>query len=159
MNELKFHKFDGTYIDNVSEYVDKWVKEHPHCSVTIGCDSQKHSRHIQYAVSIVMHNVDEYGIGKGAHCIYATVIDKNKQLKKDIYTKLWGEVVIAVEAAKIIEKCGKKITIHLDYNSDESYMSNVLYSSGIGYASSFGFKAYGKPDAFCASIVSDKLCR
>jgi len=163
MNELRFHKFDGTHIENVGEYVKTWVKEHPYCTITIGCDSQEHARHIQYAVTICLHNKDKYDIGHGAHVIVAEFKDVNRNMKSDIYTKLWGEAELAIQAAKSIEivalEYNKKIDIHLDYNSDESKYSNVLYAAGIGYAESMGFRAHGKPFAWAATHAADKLCR
>jgi uncharacterized protein len=163
MNKLKFHKFDGTFIENVNEYVKLWIKEHPYCTVTIGCDSQEHARHIQYAVTICLHNKDRYGIGHGAHVVVAQYKDSNRNMKSDIYTKLWGEAELTIEAAQMIESAAlefhKKITIHLDYNSDENEYSNVLYAAGIGYAQSMGFEAVGKPWAYAASSVADRYCR
>ena len=157
--ELEFRKFDGTKIENVNQYVKDFLKEYPYTNLIVGCDSQQHSRFIQYAVSILMHIHDESGSGKGCHVIYATVKDYSKNIRSDIYTKLWSEVVYAVDAAKLIEDCGQKISIHLDYNSDKSAYSHILYDAGLGYALASGFKAYGKPDGSVASIVADYLCR
>jgi len=156
---LKFRKYDGTKIINPSDYVKTWVKAHPHGNVTIGCDSQEYSRHIKYAVTIVMHNVDENGIGHGAHVIYATIVNKDKNIKKDVYSRLWAETEYTIEAAKMLKDCGKKIVIHLDYNSNESAYSNTLYDTGIGFFKGMGYEVYGKPHAFVATHTADDLCR
>ena len=156
---LTFKKYDGTIIQDVGKYVQNWVKENPYGTITIGCDSQAHSRYVKYAITIVMHNKDKYGGGHGAHVIFATVIDRSKSMKSDLYSKLWVEAEYTIVAAQMIEDCGKKITIHLDYNSKEEAYSNVLYSSGIGFIKGMGFEAMGKPFAYAASHTADAIAK
>ena len=108
---------------------------------------------------IALRHVDEYGIGHGAHCVFATIVDNHKNVKSDLYTKLWGEVELAVTTADMIKDCGKKIIIHLDYNSNDKFYSNMIYNTGIGYATAMGYEVHGKPDGWVASFTSDKMCR
>ncbi|MFW6377141.1 MAG: ribonuclease H-like YkuK family protein [bacterium] len=157
--EFIFHKYDGTPISNVNEYVKKWYSENPNGDIIIGCDSQEHSNYIKYAITVIMHKIDEHGIGHGAHVIYSTIKDYSKAAKSDLYTKLWLETEYTVEAAKLFDDCVKKPVIHLDYNSKDSEYSNVHYQSGIGYARGMGFKAKGKPDAWGASHTADAICK
>lgn len=165
MKKLIFKKVDGTIIEDVNNYVNEWMIKYPYTEVTIGCDSQSHSRNITYSIVIVLHVFYEskennpYRVGNGAHVISATVIEKNKDLKKDIYNRLWNEATYTIEAAKMIDNCVKNIKIHLDFNSKEGEYSNILYSSGIGLASSNGYVAVGKPYAWASSTVADHLCR
>jgi len=155
----EFQKYTGERIEDINEYVKAFMKDNPHTKILIGCDSQEHSRYIKYSVNIIMHRFDAAGIGHGGHAVFAPVIDKNKNMKSDIFTKLWSEVVHVVNVARLIGDIGVKPVIHLDYNSDENEYSNVLYSAGIGYAKAFGFEAYGKPDAWVASIVCDRVVK
>ena len=163
--KLIFKKVDGTIIKDVNQYVKDWIKKYPHAEDTIGCDSQAHSSYIKYSIVIVMHiffeskksNPDR--VGNGAHVISADIIDRNKNLKSDIFTKLWAEAVYSVEAAQLLDECTKDIVIHLDYNSKEDQYSNVLYSSGIGFVKEMGYEAYGKPFSYAASHCADHLCR
>jgi len=157
--ELVFKKQDGTIIKNVHEYVKYWVEENPFGDVTIGCDSQEHTRHIKYAMVIVMHRRDSMGVGKGGHVISATYLDTSKNMKSDVYTKLWAEAELTIEVAKLVGDIGLKIKIHLDYNSDETKYSHVLYAAGIGYAQGLGYEAYGKPFSFCSSHTADKIAK
>jgi len=166
--ELIFKKYDGTIIKNVHDYVKYWVEENPYGTVTIGCDSHEHSRYIKYAVSIIMYareflgrerNGDPIYSGHGGHVISADYVDKNKNMKSDIYTKLWAETEVTIEVAKMIGDIGIKPILHLDYNSDEKEYSHVLYNAGIGYARGLGYEAYGKPWAWEASICADKLVK
>ena len=157
---LQFKKFDGTLIKNVGEYVKDWVIENPYGNIIIGCDSQEYSRYIKYAITIVMHYIDEFEIGHGGHVIYAIYIDKSKNMKSDVYTKLWAEAVITISMGKMIGNIGgKKPTLHLDYNSKETEYSHVMYNAGIGFALQEGFEAFGKPYAYAASNTADKIAK
>jgi len=156
---LNFRKQDGTPILDVHNYVKDWVKENQYGSVTIGCDSQEHATHIKYAGTIVMHRKDKYGVGHGGHVIYCEFKDFSKNMKSDVYTKLWSETEITIDIAKMVGDIGMKITIHLDYNSDETKYSNVLYNAGIGYAAGLGYEAFGKPFAWASSHTADKIAK
>lgn len=157
--KLIFRKYNGDIVENVHEYVKAWVEENPHGSVTVGCDSQEHARFIKYATTIVMHAKDQYGVGHGGHVIYSTFNDETKTMKSDVYTKLWAEAEVTVAAGTMIGDIGRKIKIHLDYNSDETKYSHVLYKAGIGYVNGMGFEAFGKPYAYCASHTADKIAK
>ncbi len=174
-HELVFRKFNGTLIEDVNQYVKNWSAENPYGQIIIGCDSQEHSRHVKYAIVIVMHFKDKWGGGHGAHVIKSILIDKKHKTPKGtlkigkngqktfdtsvLQSKLWKEVELTIEAAQLLEDCNKKIKIHVDYNSDENAASHILFASGIGYANSLGFEAEGKPWSWAATHVADKLCR
>ena len=157
--KLTFKKVDGEIIKDVHEYVKYWVAENPHGSVTIGCDSQEHSKYIKYAVTIIMHYKDETGQGHGGHVIYATFQDHTKNMKSDIYTKLWAETEVTIEVAKSIGDIGIRPIIHLDYNSNEKEYSHVLYNAGLGYCKGLGYEAFGKPHAWAATHTADSIAK
>jgi len=163
--KLVFKKIDGTIITDVNQYVKEWIAKYPYSEVTIGCDSQAFARFVKYSVVIVMHIFYEskeknpHRVGNGAHVISATIIDKDKHLKSDIYTKLWAETMFTVQAAQMLDECTKNIQIHLDYNSKEGEYSNVLYNSGIGFVKGMGYEAFGKPYAWAATHAADDLCK
>lgn len=158
MESIKFKKFDGTSVDDVGKYVRDWANANPHGSVTVGCDSQEYSLYIKYAITICMHYVDESGQGHGGHVIYADYIDRSRSMKTDVYTKLWAECELTVKAAGMLGDIGRKIKVHLDYNSDDTAYSNILYASGIGYVDSMGYEAYGKPYAYSCH-TADRIAK
>ncbi len=169
--DLTFRKFDGTLIEDVNSYVRNWNIENPHGEIIIGCDSQEHSRYVTYAIAIVMHFKDKWGGGHGAHVIKSVFKDKTHRTpksarrgKNDFDTnalggKLWKEVELTIQTAKMLTDCNKKIKIHVDYNSDETAGSNFLFAAGVGYAIGEGYEAEGKPHAWAATKVADSLCR
>ena len=163
--KLDWKKYDGTPIPNILDYINGWISEWPNGEIMIGCDSQAHTTHIKYSVTINMHMIDSGGTGKGGHIIFANVIDTSKTVKNDLYTKLWAEVEYSVIAAQEIdaENLSVRIIIHLDYNSKPEKYSNVLYSGGLGYVRGMfpygNVEVYGKPDAWAASHSADALCK
>lgn len=165
LKKLDWKKYDGTPIPDVKSYLQAWMAEWPLGEIMIGCDSQAHTSHIKYSVTLNMHMIDEGGIGKGGHIIFANILDTTKSIKNDLYTKLWAEVEYSVMAAQEIdaENLGARIIIHLDYNSKPEKYSNVLYSGGLGYVRGMlpyqNVEVYGKPDAWAASHSADALCK
>lgn len=146
--KMKFRKFDGSEVQDLNAYVRDWCAANPHGTVTVGCDSQEYARYIKYVITICMRYIDENGQGHGGHVIYCSLMDRDRNMKTDVYTKLWAECELTVRAATMIGDVGRKIRVHLDYNSDDTKYSNVLYSSGIGFASGMGFEAFGKPHSY-----------
>jgi uncharacterized protein len=155
---MVFKKYDDSTIENINQYVKDFIKENPYCKVYIGCDSQKHRKLVKYACTIVLHVIDKYDIGHGAH-VLAYYESSNDPKYKDKFTRLWKEAELSIKAAELIKDCGKPITIHLDYNSDEKFYSNVVYKSAMGYVAGLGFDVKGKPDAWSASYTADSFVR
>lgn len=160
---LAWYKYDGSCIENVESYVKEFMSKYPNGTVTIGCDSQEHPKYIKYSISICMHMIDEYHIGHGGHVIATNIIDNSKNAKSDIYTKLFSEAELSVQAAQELNLDKTiRLIIHLDYNSKKSEYSNVLYAAGLGYVKgmfSEGVEVYGKPDGWASSNVADKVCK
>jgi len=181
METLQFKKQDGTLIPDVNQYVKDWIKDYPHGEVYIGCDSQEYSGHVSYAVVIVMHRFIESAKenpdrnGKGAHVIISKIRDTENKTPKNNYTydkngkkhfntsilapKLWKEVELSIEAAKLLDIGRERVKIHIDYNSKEDTGSHMLYASGLGYVEGMGYEAVGKPGANVASIIADWFAR
>ena len=181
MTQLEFKKSNGTVIKDVNQYVKDWMSEYPYGEIYIGCDSQEYNHHVSYAVVIVMHRFLESleenpdRTGKGAHVIISNIKDKDNKTPKNNYSfdkdgkrvfntsilapKLWKEVELAVEAAKLLDIDQEKIKIHIDYNSKENTGSHMLYASGLGFVEGMGYSAVGKPNAWCSSIVADFYAR
>jgi len=169
LKKLEFKKIDGTHIENVEQYVKNWIKENPHGTITLGCDSQVHGRRIKFSVVICLHYIDKQGVGHGAHVIAADVWEKrmNKTSIEEMPSKLWREAEYVLVAAEMVdgkdEAFKKYITVHLDYNEEPGEAmqnkSNVLFASGIGYINAFGYHAVGKPFSWASTHTADAYCR
>ena len=182
METLVFKKADGTQINDVNQYVKNWLNDNPYGEIYLGCDSQEHAKYVTYAIVIVMHKFNESKednpnrTGKGAHVIKCIIKDKENLTPKQnnfiidksgkrqfntglLATKLWKEVELTIEAAKLLDIDQEKIKIHIDYNSKEDAGSHMLYASGLGYAQGMGYHAEAKPYAWAASSVADAYVR
>lgn len=169
MEEIKitliFKKEDGIIIDNVEKYVKDWAQENPYGNIIIGCDSQIHGRKIKYSVVICMHYKDAAGQGHGAHVISCNIWEKRLKMskKEEMPYKLWKEAEYVLQVAQMIdnddEVFKKRISVHLDFNSNETAGSNIVYHSGLGLIRGMGYAAIGKPNAPIASHTADHYCR
>lgn len=163
--ELIFKKVDGTVIDNVEKYVKDWAKENPYGKIIVASDSQVHSRRIKFSIIIVMHYIDQMGIGHGGHLLVCDIWEKRmtKNPTDEMSIKLWNEAQYALIAANMVngsdEYFKSHIEVHLDINSEEKYDSHFMYASGIGLIQSSGYIAKGKPFSTLASNSADHFCR
>lgn len=166
---FKFKKLDGTLIEDVEKYVKDWIKtnqsEYPYSTVTIGCDSQVHGHKIKYSIVVCLHYIDRMKVGHGAHVISADIWEKRmaKTPVQEMPNKLWKEAEFVLIAAQMVdgndETFKKRITVHLDLNVEENRGSHMMYAAGLGYITGQGYKAEGKPYAWCATHTADAYCR
>lgn len=150
-----FQNRNGIKIENVLEYVKRWLDDHKQSNIYIGCDSQETNNRITYVTTICL-----YENGRGAHVIYKKEYEpKENKTRTNMYTRLWNEVTKSIDVANVLKCLNKPITVHVDYNSKQNEKSNQLYEAGIGYAKSMGYDAVGKPEAWAASNCADNYCR
>ena len=78
----------------------------------------------------------------------------NERPSSSIYLKLQREVLQALEIAQMVGDMGfENITVHLDINPDDKYISNKFYKEFVNMVKGCGYKCITKPDAFAASIA------
>lgn len=128
----------------------------PETEIMIGCDSQKcrgrkRKGFFQYIVVVIIH-ID----GKHGCQIYgAEFIERDYgQLKP----RLMNEVYLATDVAfQILDAIGdRKMSIHLDINTDPSHKSNVALKEAVGYVRGMlGVEPILKPEAIAASTCAD----
>jgi len=158
----KFKTHQGVIIDDLKDYVEKWLVDKSETQIWIGCDSQVHGAVIVYAVTVCL-----YEQGKGAHVISKKINIDNKATSKGKRAlqdgsnsrRLWEEIEYSVEVADELKDLGINISIHVDYNSKPEEVSNQLYDSSIGYAMSKGYAAVGKPFAWASTYAADREAR
>jgi len=160
MKEFVFKKFGGVIIPDVGKYISDYLKKQPFTKIYIGTDSHQSGKTTNYATAIVLYDLDENGIGHGAHVIYA----RNKENKThDIFTRIWTEITYSVEVAEIVCETVKiqreEIVIDIDVNPNEHEGSNVVFNASVGYIKGIGFGVRAKPDSWAASCSADLLCK
>lgn len=136
----------------------------PQSLVYIGCDSQRYMDkqsiwHASYSTAVVIHNIDDNGIGHGARVFIETIrmVDYDNH-KSRPFSRMMQECYLAVEAYQQLEEelLEYGVEIHLDINKSEMHGSNVALGAAVGYAKGVtGRPVKTKPDAFAASFVAD----
>lgn len=138
---------------NYIEFIKNYLNEKPDTKLYIGTDSQNRNKHTDYAFVIVLHYQN-----KGAKVIYSKLtLDRIK----DSGTRLLKEVEYSLQIASELRDGGLDIpiTIDIDFNPDERWLSNKFLTSAIGWVKGMGFECRAKPDAFCASYCADHLVK
>jgi uncharacterized protein len=140
-------------ITDIKTYISDYIDTNGGVKLFVGCDSKQSGDFTAYAVSVVL-----YRKGLGGHVIY--FIDKTPRIK-DMYVKLWGEVERTKEFLEYLGDDMKPFIeeVHLDFNSKPIHKSNMVYDAGLGLITSMGYKAYGKPDGWCATYTSDRVLK
>lgn len=142
---------DGSTID-LNQYLKDWIEKNPVHKIYIGCDSQNMPGKTKFATVIVLHNA-----GRGGHVLY------NKQefnIMRSVHEKLWREVELSVEAAKIIMDFGiQPDYVDIDLNQDHNYQSNDLLRSAIGLINSLGLEARPKKMDPWSISIADKIAK
>ena len=178
MDEAKFRKIGGEYIDDVAEYIKEYFKSKrdlqlgDEFEIFIGTDSQRvrRGRLTLYATVICL-----YTVGKGAHIIYtrtkrddigptAKKVGNRKGSDPMLYQRLWWEVDYTTQVAEYLKNNGVFIghgvaQVHLDISANPENKSSVAYKSAVGYVESLGYNARCKPYAPAASYASDMIVR
>eukprot|EP00470_Lotharella_oceanica_P005107 CAMPEP_0170175938 /NCGR_PEP_ID=MMETSP0040_2-20121228/8917_1 /TAXON_ID=641309 /ORGANISM="Lotharella oceanica, Strain CCMP622" /LENGTH=264 /DNA_ID=CAMNT_0010418095 /DNA_START=100 /DNA_END=894 /DNA_ORIENTATION=+ len=139
--------------EDVVQFIREWFEKYPNSEVHIGADSKKRGGTTSYVCGICLYNV-----GRGGTVLYHR---KMVPTAGSNHERLWVELEIAMEVSGYLRKelgPDMEINVHIDYNSEPMYkVSNALYSSGMAWIKSAGYNAVGKPDAWAASSVADKL--
>lgn len=160
--KMNFQKVNGEKIKSISQYVKDYINADTMTSefqIMIGCDSlPKRFIGATYVTVVCI-----YRVGRGAHLLFTRETRIKTHSMKE---RLWGEVYRAVEVANELSDNGvlemnrvTKFEIHLDFNPNERYESNVIHDEALGYLHALGFDAFAKPDSPAASFASDRVCR
>lgn len=136
----------------------------PLSRVYIGCDSNRfrdrHGQwHASYTTAVVVHVIDENGIGRGAKVFTHTerMVDYDQQKNRPMM-RMMNEAYKSAEAYQQLEDdlIEFDVEVHLDINDDPKYGSNCARNSAIGYLTGVtGRPVKTKPEAFAASFVAD----
>ena len=149
----KMAMVNANNIKDVKGYISDYIKTNGNVKLYIGCDSKQSGDFTTYAVSAVL-----YKKGLGGHVVYFT--EKVPRIR-DMFTKLWGEVERTKEFLEYLGEDMKPFVeeVHLDFNPKPIHKSSMVHDAGVGLISSMGYKAFGKPDGWCASYCADKILK
>lgn len=148
-------------VDQIREALKKTS---PLSRVYIGCDSNRFrdkqkTWHASYTTAVVVHLIDEGGIGRGAKVFTHTekMIDYDQKKNRPMM-RMMNEAYKTGEAYTQLEDALIEfdVEVHLDINDDPKYGSHCAHSAAVGYLTGVtGRPVKTKPDAFAASFVAD----
>jgi uncharacterized protein len=132
--------------------------------VYIGCDSSRRkNRHgdwtASYSTAIVVHNIDENGIGRGCKVFCDTEVMEDYDQRADRPAmRMMNEAFKSVEAYQQLEDelILREVEVHLDVNQNPIHGSNCAMANAVGYVRGVtGVEVRCKPEAFAASYAAD----
>lgn len=154
-----------TVLEEIKAYLGEVSEE---SRVYIGCDSSRHKNRngdwmANYTTAIVVHNIDENGIGHGCRVFCDSHILQDYDQRHDRPAmRMMQEAYHAVEAYQQLEDelIMREVEVHLDVNADPKHGSNCAMSMTMGYVRGVtGRDVMIKPDAFAASYAADHAVR
>lgn len=120
--------------------------------VHIGTDSLQTGRYTQFATVIAVLTP-----GKGGRAAYRRrAVKRINSLRERLKEEVWDSVSLAMELGPVIKG---ELSVHIDANPSERYMSNKYVQELVGLVVGQGFKALIKPDSWAASHVGDHIVR
>jgi len=152
------------------EYIKEFIEERPDAFIYIGADSQRQKKkRVKYAIVVIVHFIDENGVGKGAK-VFADV-SYEKQPQEDLsrpYQRMMREVAMITELYEQLEDTlmMREFEIHIDVNPKKGTGSNVAFDAAKWTIfGSTGVEPIckplneGDPYPFAASCAADKYSK
>ena len=152
---MNFKKFTGEKLENVSEYVKEYIREHNanDIEIMIGTDSQNKGRKTVYSTVIVL-----YSPGHGGHCIFRRWKTDKERIRQ---VRLLKEVEESLNIAnELVEAgCKKPKYIDIDINPNPKFKSNEVYATAKGWVESMGYEVRFKTIAPLVTTAADWLVK
>lgn len=120
--------------------------------VHVGTDSLQTGRWTQFVTVIAVLTP-----GKGGRAAYSReVVPRIVSLRERLLKEVWRSVEIALSLSG---SARGEMTVHVDANPEERYMSSRYVQELVGMVVGQGFRARIKPEAWCASHAADHVVR
>lgn len=120
--------------------------------VHIGTDSLQTGRYTQFCTVVAILTP-----GKGGRAAYCReVVPRMTSLRERLMKEVWRSVEVGMELSPHV-KGG--LTLHVDANPQERYMSSRYVQELTGLVVGQGFKVKIKPESWCSSHAADWIVR
>ena len=115
-------------------------------TVHVGCDSKKYNDYTRMVTTICLRKPRCGALVWWSH--------RNDKLYPSIYMRLQKEMLISLDVAEELRSSGfSDVTVHLDINPDDKFLSNKFYDEFVGTVRAYDFKCLTKPVAFATAIA------
>lgn len=130
----------------------QWVKDETKKGqlIHIGTDSLQTGRYTQFVTVVVILNPP-----KGGRVAYMREVQPRiSSLRERLNKEVWKSIDLAMQMPESPE-----MTIHIDANPNEKFMSSKYLQELVGLVVGQGFKALWKPDSWAATHAADHIVR
>lgn len=144
----KWKTLNGEKIADIVEFVKHETRDGQ--EIHIGTDSLQTGRWTQFVTVLVIHTPH-----KGGRVAYIReVVSRINSLRERLNKEVWKSIELAM---LMPEQTG--LTVHIDANTDERYMSSRYLQELVGLVIGQGFRALWKPDSWAATHCADHIVR
>ena len=122
--------------------------------VCIGCDSQMHGPHCEFATAIVFIRKQ-----RGGFIFVSKETSKNYhgKIKQRMLDEVSRAIATAYQLCDLLDRYDVPMEVHADINQSPNFESNVALKEAMGYILGMGFQFKAKPDAFASSSCANKV--
>ena len=118
----------------------------------VGTDSLQTGRFTQFVTVLVVLTPT-----KGGRVVYTReVVPRIISLRERLFQEVWRSVQIGLELSPHVSG---QMTLHIDANTEEKYMSSRYIQELVGLVVGQGFKALVKPESWASTHVADHVVR
>jgi predicted RNase H-related nuclease YkuK (DUF458 family) len=134
------------------EHIVQWVKDETRDGqiIHIGTDSLQTGRWTQFVTVVVILNRPK----GGRVAYYREIVPRISSLRERLNKEVWKSIDLAMQMPETPE-----LTVHIDANPDERFMSSKYLQELVGLVVGQGFKALWKPDSWAATHAADHIVR
>jgi len=137
-------------IEDIVAFVKEATKAGQH--LHIGTDSLQTGRWSQFVTVVVVLNPPH-----GGRVAYKReIMPRIESLRERLLKEVWLSTELGLELAPVVQG---ELTIHIDANPSEKFMSNKYVQELVGLVVGQGFKALIKPESWAAAHCADHVVR
>lgn len=134
------------------EHIVEWVKNETKNGqiIHIGTDSLQTGRWTQFVTVVVILN-PPHG---GRVAYWREAVPRISSLRERLNKEVWKSIDLAMQMPESPE-----LTVHIDANPNEKYMSSKYLQELVWLVVGQGFKALWKPESWAATHAADHIVR
>ncbi len=144
----KWKTLSGEKVADIAEWINKETANGQ--ILHIGTDSLQTGRYTQFVTVVIILNPPH-----GGRVAYTRqVLPRINSLRERLNKEVWESLAVAMMVPERTD-----LTIHVDANSNEKFMSSKYVEELVGLVVGQGFKALWKPDSWAATHAADHIVR
>jgi len=144
----KWKTITGEPVQNILAFIEAETREGQ--VVHIGTDSLQTGRYTQFVTIVAILNPP-----KGGRVVYSRdIVPRITSLRERLNKEVWYSINLAMQVSDQPD-----LTIHIDANPDEKFMSSKYLQELAGLVVGQGFKALWKPESWAATHAADHIVR